>query len=93
LLGRSTLHNGYIQSLLDTGLSGFVIYITAIYLSLYRVLKYDYNKIYYSIFYVIIFFAISNLGESIIYSTGTFDGSFYWINSVAALSLKKYSDG
>lgn len=89
-LGRTTLHNGYIQSLLDTGLSGFIIYITAIYLSLYRVWKYDYEKIYSSIFYVIIFFAISNMGESTIYSTATFNGSFYWINSIAALSLKKY---
>ena len=85
--GRSTLHNGYVQSLLDSGIIGFALYFTIIVTSILRLLKYDASKSYPEVLFVIIFYAIANIGESIIGSTASSSGFYFWVYSVIALSL------
>lgn len=89
IYGRSTLHNGYLQAALDSGLIGLLLYISIIITSIVRLIKYDIDKKYSVIFYIIIFYAISNLGESVIGSTASFGGFFIWVSLIIALSLYK----
>jgi O-antigen ligase len=85
--GRSTVHNGYIQSILDSGFIGFALYISIIAVSIKRLFQYDLLKLHPEFFYVIIFYVIANLGESIIGSTASFGGFYIWCSCIIALSL------
>ena len=88
-LAGTTLHNGYLQSLLDSGVIGTVFYATVIVLSIIRFVRYDTERIFAPEFYATVFLAVANGGESIIYSASMFHGILFWAVAVLAFSLRK----
>lgn len=87
LQGSVTLHNGYVQALLDSGGIGAVLYITVILFALAGFLRYDRDKQYAAEFYCFLFLAIANLGETVIFGAGVLHGVWFWYLTVLALTL------
>jgi O-antigen ligase len=86
-LSRETLHNGFIQSLLDTGLIGTLFYMSILLVSLRQMLIYKHLIKEPCVFYLFIFLAVANMGESIIYIASMIGSVLFWGLTVFALSL------
>jgi len=83
---RPTMHNGYIQSLLDGGVVGFIFYLITLAKAFYNLLIYS-DKKYLSPLYVVTFFLVANLGQSAIMGTATFSGIIGWYFIIYGLRL------
>ncbi len=88
-LSRTTLHNGYVQSVMDSGLVGFVLYLAAMTIGIWRVIRYDTERRFPEALYAMLFLAISNVGESIIYSGSIFHSLCFWAFAIFAMGLKR----
>lgn len=87
-LSRRTLHSGYVQSLLDSGVIGFALYLLTIFIAIFRAWRCDRERKYPEVLYVLLFLCISNGGESVIYSGAVFQSLCFWIFAAFALGLK-----
>lgn len=90
-LGRTTLHNGYMQALLDSGLLGFMCYITFISLALWKIYHNDPGRHFPIEFFSLHFLVLANLNESMIYSASVFHNIIFWAFAIFALSLSSVS--
>ena len=86
-MGRTTMHNGYVQSLLDSGVVGTAFYVLVIVVSIRAFYKYDSQKAFPAEFAALIFLAIANLSENAIYSASVFSSILFWIFALFAFSL------
>ncbi len=86
---KTTLHNGYVQSVFDSGLIGTIFYVFIILLSFYGFVHKDTNREFPAEFYALIFLIVANFGESIIYGASSYHTMLFWILAVFALSLRK----
>jgi len=84
-LGTETLHNGYLQTILDLGVLGFFFYVAIFVTAIKRVYRRDTSKKYGAVIYGVMFMAIGNLGESIVYSASVSHSIVFWIVAVFAL--------
>lgn len=84
---KTTLHNGYVQSLLDSGVLGLAFYMLTIVLSILKLIKKDKSRAYPYLFYVLVFMAVANFGEAVIYSASVYHSLVFWIAAVASLGL------
>jgi len=94
-VGRTTLHNGYMQSLLDIGIFGTFFYLSVFFVSLKRLIKQKENREYAPVFFGITFLAISNLGENVIYGASVYHAILFWCLVTFCLQLpktKKFSE-
>lgn len=87
LTARTTLHSGYIQSLLDSGLVGTFFYVSVIVVSLLRLIRHDVNRVLRAECYMLVFVIVANFGENLIYSVSFCAGIIFWVIAVFALSL------
>lgn len=85
LLARETLHNGYLQCILDAGVLGLVFYCAAIVATIWRAWR-DGEGERPEVLFVLLFLALANFGESVIYSGAVFDSLFFWACAVYALN-------
>jgi O-antigen ligase len=85
--GAITLHNGYVQALLDSGGIGGALYVAVILSALLCFLRYDGAKQYAAEFYSLVFLAVANLGETVIFGAGVLHGVWFWYVTVLALTL------
>jgi len=86
---RQTLHSGYVQSMMDSGAIGFLLYAMIILVAITRLVRYDSRRQYPEVLYVLLFLSIANLGESVIYSGSVFHSLCFWIFAVFAMGLDK----
>jgi hypothetical protein len=91
--GAVTLHNGYVQALLDSGGIGAVLYVGVIAVALGCFLRYDRAKQYAAEFYCLLFLAIANFGETVIFGAAVLHGVWFWYLTVLALTLPSLSSG
>lgn len=84
-----SLHNGYIQAFLDSGALGGVIYVLLIGYGILRILRHDRDRRYGAELYVLLFMAVGNLGESLIYSASVFHSILFWYTLILALGLER----
>lgn len=87
LQGSVTLHNGYVQALLDSGGIGALLYVAIIASALFCYVRYDRERQYAAEFYCLLFLAIANLGETVIFGAGVLHGVWFWYVTVLALTL------
>lgn len=85
--GSITLHNGYVQALLDSGAVGAALYVGVIVSALMCFLLYDRGKQYPAEFYCLLFLAIANFGETVIFGVGVLHGVWFWYVTVLALTF------
>lgn len=86
-IGKLTLHNGYLQSLLDLGLFGTFFYLSAILLSIFSLYRITHTRKFSVEFYGLIFFTVENISQNVIYSAAVFDSILFWALAVFSLSL------
>jgi O-antigen ligase len=86
---RQTLHNGYIQSLMDSGLIGFIFYALTMLVAIGRVLRNDSARSYPEVVYALLFLSIANGGESVVYSGSVFQSLAFWVFAVFAMGIVK----
>lgn len=85
---RMTLHNGYVQSVMDAGLVGFFFYLATVFVSIRSVLRFDKHKRFPECLFVLLFLSIANGGESVVYSGSVFQSLCFWVFAVFAMHLK-----
>jgi len=90
-IGKSTLHNGIIQSLLDAGIVGTFFYLTAMVAALRGFLVCDWSRRYPAEFGCLVFLLVTNIAQNVIYSAAVFDSILFWGLVVFALSLRRRS--
>ncbi len=82
-----SLHNGYVQALVDSGALGTSFYVMILLASIWRLLRCDSERQYPSILYSLVFLSISNMGETVVFTPATFHAAFYWYAAIVALGL------
>jgi O-antigen ligase len=82
-----SLHSGYIQALLDSGILGATLYIAILGSALWRLFRYDLKRRHGAEMYCLIFFSISNVTDTIIFGAAVFYEVFYWYLSILALGI------
>jgi O-antigen ligase len=90
-IGMSTLHNGIIQSLLDSGIVGTFFYLAAMLAALRGFLLCDRSRRYPAEFACLVFLLVTNIAQNVIYSAAVFDSILFWGLVVFALSLRRQS--
>ena len=88
-VGHETLHNGYLQTVLDLGIIGLLFYVMIFYVALSRVYRRGRSATNGAIFYGLLFMAVGNLGESIIFSAAVSHSVVFWF--VATLALHRFA--
>ena len=83
-----SLHNGYIQALLDSGGLGALVYVALISMAAWRMVWHDTAKVHASALYSLIFLSIANIGETLVYTPATFHATYYWYAAILALGLR-----
>jgi O-antigen ligase len=86
-IGKATLHNGVIQSLLDAGIVGTFFYIGAMVAAIRAFINRDRKKEYPAEFSCLVFLLITNIAQNVIYSAAVFDSIMFWGLAAFALSL------
>jgi O-antigen ligase len=91
--GSITLHNGYVQALLDSGIVGGVLYAGVIAFALACFMRYDKVVEFGAEFYSLLFLAVSNFGETVIFGAGVLHGVWFWYVTVLASTLPSIASG
>ncbi len=81
------MHNGYIQSLVDSGVIGTLFYVLVVLLAIRSFYRYDRKRAFPAEFAGLIFLTVANLGEAVIYSASVFSSILFWLLAIFALSL------
>lgn len=92
-ISRRTLHNGYIQSLFDTGIVGTAFYLLIIVAAIGRILRKDTERRYATVFFGLIFTVIGNFSENVIYAASVMPSVFFWLIAVFALTARMTTSG
>lgn len=87
-VGRATMHSGYIQSLLDSGLVGTFFYVSVMFIAIKLILKFGKEKRFAPYFFGLLFLMISNISQNVIYTASVYDGILFWAIAIFALSLR-----
>lgn len=82
----ATLHSGYVQAILDCGALGFLFYSSSLLTTLWFAVRSDRSKMKPILIYILLFFALSNCAETMIYTAADFTGVFFWLASAFALT-------
>jgi len=85
---HATMHNGYIQSLLDVGIFGTFFYVALVIRSILLIYRYDGIRTYPAEFYLLLFLGISNISENIINAATIFNSVLFWVLAGFATHLK-----
>lgn len=87
-VGRVTMHSGYIQALADLGYPGLVLYSLIIIMAIFRVYSKDKTREHGLLFFCVIYLAISNSAESVIYTASTFPSLLFWFLVISSATLR-----
>jgi O-antigen ligase len=82
-----TLHNGYVQAMLDSGLLGVVLYTAIVLGSIIQLWRNDARKKFAPVMYVLVFSMVGNVGETYIFGAAQSHQALFWMMAVFALGL------
>jgi O-antigen ligase len=82
-----TLHNGYVQAFGDSGIAGGVIYCALIVMALVKAVRRRVVKQQAAAAFVLIFLAVANLAESIVFKASVWHSALFWLLMVYALGI------
>ena len=78
IIGAFSLHNGYMQALMDSGYIGLVLYVLTILGAFIMLVITDRDRVYPLVFYGSVFSIITNFGETTMYAAAVFHSILYW---------------
>jgi hypothetical protein len=86
-LGKTTLHSGYLQSLLDSGIVGTFFYLAVIAVPVVRLMR---RRLAAprdrAVFFGLVYFAVANAGQNLIYSASVFDSLLFFGLAIYAMA-------
>jgi hypothetical protein len=91
VIGGSSLHNGFVQALMDSGYIGLALYVVTSMVALVKVAVLDSERAYPVVFYGLVFSIITNLAEVTIYAAAVFHSVLFWYCCVRAYKLRRES--
>jgi O-Antigen ligase len=93
-LGKTTLHSGYLQSLLDSGIVGTIFYLAIIAVPLVRLARHRLaTPRDRAVFFGLVFFAVANAGQNVIYSASVFDSLLFFGLAIYAMAPRRQHGG
>jgi O-antigen ligase len=87
-IAKISLHNGYMQALMDSGYIGLTLYVLTILGALMKVAIDDRERAYPLVFYGLLFSIITNFGETTMYSAAVFHSVLFWYFCVHAYAMR-----
>jgi O-antigen ligase len=87
--GRATMHNGYIQSLLDLGALGSFFYLIIVLLPIVSLFRKDMERVFRIEFCTVCYFAVANFAENVIYAVTVFNSCLFFMISVHAVKVAR----
>jgi hypothetical protein len=85
-LGKTTLHNGYLQSMLDSGVVGTSFYLLILVVALVRLsqrpLRTPRER---AVLFGLVYFAVANATQNVIYSASVFDSIMFYGLAIYAM--------
>lgn len=90
--GTFTLHNGWVQVMLDSGLFGLLLYTVIVVFSIVRLWLRDTQRRYAAVTYVLIYSAIGNIGETYIFGAAQTHSAMFWMLAVFAFGYSVAPD-
>lgn len=87
-IGKSTMHSGYVQALLDLGAVGGVFYVSLILAALWRLFRNDTKRQHPTRWFLLVFLSIANLSENVIYAVTVFNSVLFFMVSAYAVGLR-----
>ena len=84
---KLSLHNGYVQAMMDAGILGASFYIALIVTAIYRIYKSRQADLSAG-FYILLLLAIANLGESVMFTAAMYFSLLAWFYAIFGLSIK-----
>ena len=88
-----SLHNGYVQAMLDSGGVGVLLYLAIVTVSIWRLLSLDKTKAHAATLYSLLFLSIANIGETVVFTPATFHAAYYWYSAMLAFALRPSNKG
>jgi O-antigen ligase len=88
-IGRTTMHSGYVQSLLDVGIIGTFFYLALIMRSVVSVYRFDQHRAFPAEFFLLVFLGIANLAENVIYGATVFNSVLFFMLAGFAAHLRQ----
>lgn len=92
-VGRTTLHSGYLQSLLDSGVTGTLFYLAIIAVAIIRITRRHDSPYNRAVFFGLVFFAVSNATQNVIYSASVFDSVLFFGLAIYAMGPRRPDSG
>lgn len=86
-IANFSLHNGYMQALMDSGYIGLALYVLTILGALIKVAVVDVERAYPVVFYGLVFSIITNFGETTMYAAAVFHSVLFWYFCVHAYRM------
>ena len=85
-VGKTTLHSGYMQSLLDTGLAGTSFYLALLAVALKRLWQRPLNTARdRAVLFGIVYLAVANASQNVIYTASVFDSVMFFGLAIYAM--------
>lgn len=88
-VGKTTMHSGYIQSLLDVGIIGTFFYLALIVRSLVSVYRFDRQRAFPTEFFLLVLLGIANIAENVIYGVTVFNSVLFFMLAGFAAHLRQ----
>ena len=85
--GRVTVHSGYLQSMLDSGVLGSFFYLAAMFLAVLRLWQRGNEERFAPHLFALLFLLIANVTENVVYSAAVYSSLLFWGIAIFALSL------
>lgn len=83
-----SMHNGYVQALVDSGAVGTLFYVSIMGFTVWRIMRYDRLKSNAPALYCLVFLSIANMGETVVYVPASAMPALYWYAAILALGLR-----
>jgi O-antigen ligase len=87
-IANFSLHNGYMQAMMDSGYIGLTLYVLTILGALTKVVIDDRERAYPLVFFGLLFSMITNLAETTMYSAAVFHSVLFWYFCVHAYAMR-----
>jgi O-antigen ligase len=88
VIGGLSLHNGFMQALMDSGYIGLMLYVVTSVVALVKVAVVDRERAYPVVFFGLVFSIITNLAEVTMYAAAVFHSVLFWYCCVHAYRLQ-----
>jgi O-antigen ligase len=83
----ATLHSGYLQALVDSGVLGFALYLCVIVGAIVTLWRKDRARLHAAPMFALVFFAVANIAENVIQTASVTHSALFWMLASMTLGM------